>query len=126
MFKAGLTRHQRNADRMKAGIPFGSSKILHHHAGGEPIVCEDAREHGRLEREKRVIEADGKVKCKYCKKYDDPKNLVVRIYDGRPTATGYHKECRRLYYKDYYRRCNQAGGRSVLGTYDARCIFQEG
>ena len=54
--KNGLTRDMRRKDRIKAGIPFGSPKVLHHHIDGELVVCKDAAEHGRLEREKRADE----------------------------------------------------------------------
>jgi len=87
-----LTRHQRRTDRIKAGIPFGSPKILHHHINGELVVCENAAEHGCLEREKRLIEHQGKRKCLHCKRYDDIENLTITVNNQV-----YHSECKRLY-----------------------------
>ena len=100
-----LTRHQRRKDRIKVGIPFGSPKILHHHVNGELIICENAAEHGKLEREKRAIEAgaEGKEKCVFCQKYDDIENLVIS------KAQVYHRTCQQNY--NYYRNWEIKHGR---------------
>ena len=68
------------------------------------VVCEDQAYHILLHKRQRAYSACGHanwLKCKFCKQYDDPKNLSIR-----PNGSGVHKKCQnkaRLEYVDRHR-----------------------
>lgn len=58
------------------------------------IVCQDNTYHLYLHQRQRAFDASDHadwLSCRYCKKYDDPINLVVRTYNNHRNA--YHRVC---------------------------------
>lgn len=86
--------------------------IIHHHDKdtlndnhSNLVICENQAYHKLLHRRQRALEACGKAnwrKCRICKKYDDPNNL---IFDKGGIT---HRECKREYMRDYYERTHVA------------------
>lgn len=83
-------------------------EIVHHHYNKDGsttlVICQDGIYHGLLEKRTSALVNCGNVnglKCDYCKKYDDPKNLsnnVKGIYH-KSCNTKYNREWRRLNYE---------------------------
>lgn len=85
-------------------LPLGA--IIHHVDSDKTndakinyVVCQDKSYNNLLHRRERALKACGHAswrKCKICKNYDDPANLVI----GKRTKNGsqsiYHSECRNL------------------------------
>lgn len=94
------------------GKPLSRKIHVHHHDKNtlnndhsNLVICENQAYHKLLHRRQRALEACGKAnwrKCRICKKYDDPNNL---IFDKGGTA---HRECKREYMRDYYERTHVA------------------
>jgi hypothetical protein len=74
--------------------------VIHHINGNKSdnrnenlVICEDGGYHQTLHRRMRAYKACGHAdwrKCRYCYKYDDPKNM----YYNPNQSMGYHRECR--------------------------------
>lgn len=62
------------------------------------VICPTRKYHFMLHRRARALDACGNpdwIKCAFCKKWDDPKNLVlISGKNGREYAQTYHRECR--------------------------------
>ena len=81
------------------GKPLPPKAIVHHHTPKQLIICQDNAYHRLLHQRQRAYEACGNAnwrKCKFCKKYDDPKNLIIRISPSRI----YHQSCNTEYYQE--------------------------
>jgi hypothetical protein len=88
-----------------------------HHVDGDKsnnahhnlIICPDSAYHKLLHRRQKALDACGNadwIKCTYCKKHDDPKNLTVtvrRVY-GSQTYLAYHKSCNTEIHRKYLER----------------------
>lgn len=64
------------------------------------VVCPDQMYHRLLHRRARAFDACGNANyliCRHCRKYDDPKNLIV---DGSRSQA--HRECRGAYRRQMY------------------------
>ena len=64
------------------------------------VVCEDAQYHKLLHTRLEAYKACGNVtwkKCKYCKQYDNPSNLI----EVKSSYYSYRKECNTLYQRRY-------------------------
>jgi len=83
-------------------------KAVVHHSDGNGlnntnnnlVVCQNEAYHRILHQRKRAFEASGHAlwrKCRYCKKYDDTKNLRI---GNRKGASAYHKVCANNYQKE--------------------------
>ena len=66
-------------------LPVGA--VVHHHNGtkdsGPLVICQHNAYHRVLHRRKRALDACGHAswrKCKYCKQYADPKNMLKNGY----------------------------------------------
>jgi hypothetical protein len=77
-------------------LPNGAE--VHHVNGskdsGPLVICQDRSYHLLLHQRTRAFLSCGSVdwlRCPYCKKYDDPKNMYVRNGHGR------HKKCQAEY-----------------------------
>ncbi len=78
-------------------------EVVHHddedpsnNAPGNLIVCENDTAHKQLHVRSRAFKACGHaewMKCKFCKKYDDPKNLSMLRCPSSATPVVYHKAC---------------------------------
>lgn len=93
----------------KLGKPLPQNAVIHHIDGNPAnnknnnlVVCEDQAYHMLLHQRQRAYNACGHAnwkKCKYCKQYDDPKNL----YKWPNAHTFCHRKCsnenRRKQYK---------------------------
>jgi hypothetical protein len=87
----------------KLGFPLPEGTQVHHIDGNkrndDPInllVLENNRCHMRIHRWQRAYAACGHAqwrKCKYCRKYDDPKNMYI----APDRIRGYHKDCKNEY-----------------------------
>jgi hypothetical protein len=87
-------------------LPNGA--MVHHHdsrrgnnGNRNLVVCQDDAYHQLIHKRTRAFQACGNVnwrKCNYCKKYDDPKKLVI-------TKKGsiYHSSCVRLSQRNQWR-----------------------
>ena len=90
------------------GKPLSPKVIIHHHDkntlnndNSNLVICENQAYHMLLHRRQRAIEACGHAnwrKCKICKKYDDPDNLICN--EGGIA----HSECKKKYMRNYYER----------------------
>ena len=59
------------------------------------VICENQKYHWLLETRQRAYRNCGNPnwkKCKYCKQYDNPKNLTIAC-----SGVAYHKKCKREY-----------------------------
>lgn len=71
--------------------------IVHHHTPDQLVICENQAYHNLIHQRKRAYEACGHAdwrKCKYCKQYDPPDNLLIFRSDKYQTVTIYHAYCR--------------------------------
>jgi len=83
-------------------LPVGAE--IHHYQekidNNKLVICQDHAYHMFLHVRTRAFIASGDVnyrKCKYCKEYDDPKNLFISdIYSG----VIYHRKCNNEYQKN--------------------------
>ncbi len=83
------------------GKPLPKWAMVHHsnenrseNHNSNLVICQDNAYHRLIHRRKRAYDACGNAnwrKCTYCKKYDDPKNMV--IYGGE-THSACHRGCR--------------------------------
>lgn len=88
------------------GKPLPDGSCVHHLNGtkdsGPLVICQDNAYHKLLHQRQRAYDACGNPSwriCNICKKYDDPKNLVI-IKKGNGS---YHKDCKnRRYYEKKY------------------------
>ena len=75
------------------------------------VVCPDREYHMFLHIRTNALKACGNVhwrKCRYCKQYDDPKNMTASKRAVRKTFDYYHNECMKEYF----------GNKSTLGGSD--------
>lgn len=90
--------------------------IVHHHNSvfddnvpWNLVVCENQAYHLILHRRARALKACGNANwrsCVYCKRYDDPENLVFwRRYPEEDT-TGHHPECKNNYQRRQWQEAN--------------------
>jgi hypothetical protein len=77
------------------GKPLPPGAVVHHangtKNGGELVICQDQSYHLLLHSRMRALAASGHVgwlKCPFCKKYDDPKNLYTKGKNNH-----YHRGC---------------------------------
>jgi len=62
------------------------------------VACENRAYHNLLHKRQRALETCGHanwLKCKFCKQYDDPQNVV------KNGSSCYHKECRNKYRREH-------------------------
>ena len=87
------------------GKPLPAKAVVHH-ANEDPsdnrncnlVICPDEKYHNLLHIRIRAKKACGNPnyrKCVYCKKWEDPKNLVI-------DKSVYHLNCKRKYARDIY------------------------
>lgn len=78
-----------------------------HHVNGDPanndpknlVICPDHAYHFFIERRGKAYDSCGHadwLKCRYCKQYDDPKNMYVR----KNGLSGYHRKCSNEYIRE--------------------------
>ncbi len=91
-------------------LPIGAEV---HHVDENPlnnkpqnlVICEDRTYHWLLHQRARALKACGHadwLKCRICKKYDDPTNL--KIQERQTAGTNiYHQNCISQYTKQYYK-----------------------
>lgn len=103
-------KHVLNAEKaLGQQLPIGS---VVHHIDGNPannensnlIICENQAYHLLLHQRTRAYKACGHAdwcKCKYCKQYDDPKNLSFK---PNKTSSGWHPNCRNDYQRSLRKR----------------------
>ena len=80
--------------------------VIHHFPAYENaihvVICQNQAYHILLHQRYRALIACGDPnwkKCCYCKKYDDPQNLIIKVSNGH---TGYeHRPCKLEYLKKY-------------------------
>lgn len=87
------------------GRPLPDGVHVHHVNGNTKdnspsnlVICQDSGYHKLLHRRTDALNACGNanwMKCGFCKKYDDPKNLSVkeRKVKGSIVPLVYHKDC---------------------------------
>lgn len=109
-----VIRAQREAHEIVVqalGKPIPEGALVHHadvnNLNNKPsnlVLCEDRAYHELLHQRTNALRACGNVnwrKCNYCKKYDDPSNLVIT------KRSIHHRACRleytRKYSKEYYK-----------------------
>ena len=87
------------------GKPLPPGAVVHHCGTVDDqtqlVICQDQAYHMLLHRRLRALKACGHAnwrKCKICKQYDKPENLVVRT-DNRNV---YHKKCKSQYDRERY------------------------
>ena len=81
------------------GKPLPPRAVVHHANGtrdsGPLIICEDENYHRLLHQRLRAFKNCGHPSyrvCKYCKKYDDPRSLIIRN-----SHNSYHALCKKEY-----------------------------
>lgn len=85
------------------GKPLRKDAVVHHinrnradNRNENLVVCHGAAYHMHIHMRIRALESCGHANwlvCKYCGKYDDPRNLMLRGKNKEPV----HRECSRLY-----------------------------
>ena len=90
------------------GKPLPKGAQVHHMdrnpSNNDPrnlVICPSDSYHSLIHQRMRALEACGNanyLKCRFCKQYDDPKNMYV-TKTGR---TGTHRACTRLYQRSNY------------------------
>ena len=103
------------------GKPLPSGVVVHHHTPEQPVICQNQGYHLILHQRKRALEACGHanwLKCRFCKKHDAPKNMVVKQRSGREPGQIYaeHRDCRNQYEKD--RRVKQLEVKKAVAKYE--------
>jgi hypothetical protein len=74
------------------------------------VICQNNTYHLYLHKRQRAYEACGHadwLRCRYCKKYDDPQNMVCRSYNNHAYAD--HKSCDNDYQR--LRKLKKQGGK---------------
>lgn len=81
-------------------LPPGA--VIHHANGttnsGPLVICQDTAYHSLIHQRTLAYQACGHagwLNCKYCKQYDDPKNMYVAPNKN----TGFHRQCHSEYEK---------------------------
>ena len=93
------------------GKPLHPKHPVHHHSDTQLVICENNMYHKLLHRRTDAFLTCGHAnwrKCKFCKQYDDPKNL-------KDNSSGvYHNKCHNEYTKNSpgypYPRTLKGGG----------------
>lgn len=70
------------------------------------VICPDDAYHLLLHQRIYALEACGNpnyLKCRFCKQYDDPKNLAISKHQN----SGYHRECDNKWHRDKSARKKQ-------------------
>lgn len=89
------------------GKPLPPFAVIHHHGENQLVIYEDTAYHRLLESREAALTATGDVhkrKCRYCKQYDEIKNLKVsgiknKLYHHIACATNYKIVWRRNHRK---------------------------
>ena len=110
------------------GKPLPDGVVVHHANGdktktkGNLIICQDNTYHKLLHRRMRTFKACGYtdwVKCRECKKYDDPN--IMTVHTRKKYSTVYiHKKCNSIrmkrwqtknpdYWRQFYKYKNKGG-----------------
>jgi len=95
------------------GKPFPFKSQTHHYGdisdNTKIILCENQEYHYLLHIRADALKKCGNAnfrRCKFCKEYDDPKNMHVKqIKSGSRGWNCYHLECARVYDRERYKRC---------------------
>lgn len=80
------------------GKPLPPKAVVHHHTPTQLVVCQDQAYHMLIHKRTKAYNECGHanwLKCRYCKKYDDPVNLHIC-----PSGPAYHKNCQSKHYKN--------------------------
>ena len=70
--------------------------VVHHHSPTQLVVCQDTAYHNFIHQRKRAYESCGHAhwrKCKYCKQYDYPENLIIFKSAKYKTVNIFHRKC---------------------------------
>jgi hypothetical protein len=89
------TRDYQNIAERALGKPLPPMAHVHHHTRKQLVICHDDAYHKLLHQRTKAFIACGHAnwrKCKYCKIYDDPNNLIINI-----SNKSYHKLCYNSY-----------------------------
>lgn len=91
----------------KIGIALPKEAQIHHADGNKSnndptnlVVCPSISYHRLLHQRMRSLEKSGNAnwrKCRYCAKYDDPANLIIRERKNNNSRSGadiYHRDCK--------------------------------
>ena len=88
------------------GKPLPLKAIVHHvdsagmnNKNSNLVICEDNAYHLFIHQRTRAFRNSGHAdwrKCQFCKKYDDPENLIIR------KTSAYHRKCENQYQNKRY------------------------
>lgn len=103
--KIGI-KYQHRLDVEKViGRDLTQKEQVHHHYNKDGsvtlILCPDQQYHSLLHLRERALQCCGHAnwgKCKYCKQYDDPINLIIDEFKT------FHRNCFRKYHTEYMRK----------------------
>ena len=111
--RGNKTRAHRVIAEKVLGRPL-SAKIHIHHIDGDGrnnthsnlVICPDAAYHRRIHARERALDACGDsnwLRCRICKGYDDPKNMVLWSVKSRPNSMplAAHRKCTNDYQKTF-------------------------
>ena len=119
IFLSGVNKKEHILIAEKAlGKKLPKHAVVHHanenrsdNRNSNLVICPDNSYHRLLHRRLDAYKACGNpswIKCSYCKKYDDPKNMYVRTYKRlgdygiRKATTSRHYACTKKYMKKYF------------------------
>ena len=91
------------------GKPIPKNAQIHHYGevgdNSKLVICQDQQYHFLLHMRTRALRACGNAnyrKCKFCGKYDDPKNMYCKQDTNGNGWNIYHRECSREYDRRRY------------------------
>lgn len=91
------------------GKPLPPEAVVHHidhdksnNRRGNLVICQDQAYHLLLHHREKALKACGNPNfraCRFCKKWDDPNNMVYT----KVNFTYYHRDCRNKYRRERYK-----------------------
>ena len=89
------------------GKPLRLPHVIHHYTPKQIVICENQAYHQLLHQRQRALQICGHanwLRCSWCKKYDNPKNLSIKQRSDRPQGQmrSEHRECRNNYGREHH------------------------
>lgn len=96
------------------GMKLPATASIHHVNGnihdnslGNLVVCNDEAHHQLIHYRQRALSESGNannLRCRYCKRWDSPENIVEVARGRRAGAHRHHRECHAAWHREYRKR----------------------